>query len=135
MTNAERTLEFLQENHIFYFATVDGDKPKVRPFGFCMVFEGKLYFGMGTHKQSYAQLRENPNVEVCACGQAGSFIRISGKAVFDERPEAQEKMFETTPMLKNMYNEETGRVHALVYLENGVSEFFDMKGSYERLEL
>lgn len=135
MSNVERTLSFLEENHIFYFATVDGDKPKVRPFGFCMEFEGKLYFGMGTHKESYRQVKENPYIEVCSCGDGGRFIRISGKAVFDERQEAQEKMFEKAPMLKKMYNEETGRVHALLYLENGICEFFDMTGGYERAEL
>jgi uncharacterized pyridoxamine 5'-phosphate oxidase family protein len=40
---------FIKENPTFYFATVDGDKPKVRPFGFFIKFNGKLYFGMGKH--------------------------------------------------------------------------------------
>ena len=60
----EKILEFLAENHVFYFATVDGDKPRVRPLGFVMNYEGKLYFGIGKHKASYKQLQANPNVEI-----------------------------------------------------------------------
>lgn len=135
MSNVERALAVLKQNHIFYFATVDGGKPKVRPFGFCMEFNGKLCFGMGTHKASYAQVKANPNVEICSCGNGGEFIRISGRAVFDESREAQEKLFETEPFLKNTYNEESGLVHAVLYLEDGVCEFFDMKGGYEKIEI
>lgn len=101
----------------FYFATVENDEPRVRPFGFAMVFEDKLYFGCGTHKAAYEELLKNPNVEVCSF-KNGSFIRIRGKAVFDDRPEVQEYMFETSPFLAKTYNEETGHYHICFYLEN-----------------
>ena len=45
----DEILKSLTDNQTFYLATVEGDKPKVRPFGFVMEFEGKLYF---RYKQS-----------------------------------------------------------------------------------
>ena len=129
----DKIIKFLKENRVFYFATVDGDKPKVRPFGFCMEYNGKLYFGMGKHKQSYKQLIKNPNVEVCAADAKGQWIRISGVAVFDDSEETNTKAFETLPMLKDIYNEKTGFIMGIIYLKNGVAEIADMKGNFEKI--
>lgn len=104
-------------NGPFYFCTVDGDAPRVRPFGFLMVFEDRLYFGCGTHKAAYQELLKNPNVEVCVF-KNGSFLRVRGSAVIDDRPEVQEAMYLSAPFLKDTYNEETGHYHMCFYLEN-----------------
>lgn len=101
----------------FYFATVENGEPRVRPFGFSMYFEDKIYFGCGTHKAAYAQMMENPMVELCTF-KDGSFIRVRGKAVMDDRPEVQAYMHETSPYLKKTYNEETGHYHMCFYLED-----------------
>ena len=129
----EKILDFLKENPVFYFATVDGDKPRVRPFGFYMAYEGKLYFGMGKHKQSYAQTAANPNVEICTASPKGEWIRIRGTAVFDERSEVMEKVFETMPQLKDRYNEKSGQILANFYIKDGVAEFMDMEGDFESI--
>lgn len=100
----------------FYFATVEDGQPRVRPFGFSMMFEDKMYLGCGTHKAAYAQMQENPWVELCTFKE-GSFIRVRGKVVFDDRPEVQEAMFKTSPYLKGTYNEETGHYHICFYLD------------------
>ena len=60
---------------VFYFATVEDGAPRVRPFGFSMVFEDKLYLGCGTHKAAYAQMMKNPEVELCSFNK-GVFIRV-----------------------------------------------------------
>lgn len=39
----KETYEFLKECGVFYLATVEGDQPRVRPFGAINVFEDKLY--------------------------------------------------------------------------------------------
>lgn len=129
----EKILAFLKENPIFYYATVDGDKPRVRPFGFFMEYEGKLYFGMGKHKQSYAQTVANPNVEICTANDKGQWIRIRGTAVFDERREVMEKAFETMPALKEMYNEKTGKTLGIFYIKDGVAEIADEQGNFESI--
>lgn len=124
--------EFLDECHYFYFATVEGDQPRVRPFGFYMVFEDRLYFGAGTHKATHRELEANPNVELC-CFSKGSFLRLRGRAVMDMRPETEAAMFEKMPMLRKTYNAETGLVHSRFYLEDMSAILFHMGGGEEKL--
>lgn len=38
----ERVCEFLKKAGTYYLATVEGDQPRVRPFGTAHIFEGKL---------------------------------------------------------------------------------------------
>ena len=124
------TMEELQKKigGVFYFATVEDGAPRVRPFGFSMVFEDKLYFGCGTHKAAYAQMMENPEVELCSFHD-GIFVRVRGRAVIDDRPEVQAAMFEAGPFLKNSYNEQTGHYHMCFYLDNlSVMEFKGTEG-------
>jgi len=129
----EKILAFLKENPVFYFATEDGDKPRVRPFGFFMEYEGKLYFGIGKHKQSYQQILKNPNVEICTSSPKYEWIRISGIAVADDRPEVVEAVFTKMPNLRDLYNEKTGLSIAPVYLKEATAEFFDMTGKFEKV--
>ncbi len=117
-----KVFDFLKETGTFYYATVEDSKPVIRPFGFVMEYEGKLYVGMGKHKNCYKQTIANPNIAICACNPQRQWIRISGKAVPDDRPEAVAKGFEYFPHLKNIYNEKTGFVMGLFYIEDGVAE-------------
>lgn len=102
---------------VFYFATVENGEPRVRPFGFAMVFEDKLYLGCGTHKAAYQQLLKDPHLELCSFNK-GVFVRIRGKAVMDDRPEVQTAMYESAPFLRDTYNEQTGHYHICFYLED-----------------
>lgn len=127
----KQILDFLAENPTFYYATADGNKPRVRPFGFYMEFEGKLYIGMGKHKASYRQTVANPNVELCTANPAGRWLRIRGAAAADDRKEALEKAFEVMPRLKQIYNEQTGFQLGLFCIRDGVAEFADLQGNFE----
>ena len=62
----ERVVQFLKEAEIYYLATVEGDQPRVRPFGTAHIFEGKLYIQTGKVKDVSKQIHINPKVEVCA---------------------------------------------------------------------
>ena len=132
---SKKVYDFLKDAGVFYYATVDGDCPRVRPFGLCVEYEGKLYFGMGKHKLSYKHTVENPNVEICACNKDRQWIRIRGKAVFDERKELSDYVFEQSPNLRRLYNEETGNVLGIFYLEDATAEIADMKGYFEAIKL
>ncbi len=130
----EKIVKFLKENPIFYFATVDGDRPCVRPFGLVFMYEGKLYFGTGKHKAVYAQLMKNPNVEISTCTPDGRlWIRVRGKAVFDDSPEIHEMAFATTPVLQEIYNEKTGFELAAFYLKDVEAELRSIRGDITEL--
>ena len=96
--------EFLKEAGVYYLATVDNNKPKVRPFGTIEIFEDKLYIQTGKKKDVYKQILNNPNVEICAF-KDGKWIRVSGELVPDDRVEAKKDMLDKNPNLRGMYNE------------------------------
>lgn len=97
--------QYLDECGMFFFATVDGDAPVVRPLGFHMEQAGQLYFGVGTFKNVYAQLKANPNVYVCAVKKDGSgWIRVAGKAACDDDPALVDACFAVMPDLKPLYD-------------------------------
>lgn len=96
--------EFLKEAGVYYLATVDNGKPRVRPFGTMEIFEDKLYIQTGKSKDVYKQILDNPNVELCAF-KDGKWIRLSGELVPDDRVEAKKDMLDKNPSLRGMYNE------------------------------
>ena len=131
MTNLEKVDAFLKDAGTFFYTTTDGDKPRVRPFGFYMLFNDKLYFGMGKQKESFKQTVANPNVEVCAMNAKRQWIRIRFTAVVDDSAEASEAAFTKSPFLKNLYNEQTGNVLGIVEAKDGYAEIADMAGNFE----
>ena len=62
----ERAVKFLKDAGIYYLATMEGDQPRVRPFGTAHIFEGKLYIQTGKVKEVSKQIHANPKVEICA---------------------------------------------------------------------
>ncbi len=82
--------DYLHECGIFYIATVDGDQPRVRPFGVAEVLNGKLYIQTGKKKKVFKQMMANPKFEITAVKPSGTeWIRISGKLVNDDSREAK----------------------------------------------
>ncbi|WP_283171529.1 pyridoxamine 5'-phosphate oxidase family protein [Curtanaerobium respiraculi] len=132
--NIQKVIDYLDTTKTFFLATEDGDQPKVRPFGFKMVADGRIYFGAGTFKDVYRQLRTNPKVEICATDGKG-FLRYYGTAVFDDRPELFEQACAEAPYLPKMYNEETGRVLAMFYLADATAEFRSLFAIEESLDM
>ncbi len=98
----EKTYAFLKECGVYYLATVDGNAPRVRPFGTAHIFEGRLYIQTGKSKDVSKQMHRNPNIEICAC-KGGKWLRLTGTAVADERIEAQKSMLDAYPSLKGRY--------------------------------
>ena len=113
----------------FYLATVDGNIPKVRPFGFVMEFEGKLYFATSNNRDVYRQLKANPNFEVCTASTKQSWIRISGKAVFDTRHEVLESVYDKSAFFKEKYEGESNPELSMFYIEDGSATFYNFDSS------
>ena len=98
----KRVYEFLKTAETYYLATVEGDQPRVRPFGTVNIFENKLYIQTGKSKNVAKQISSNPKVEICAM-KGDEWIRVTGTLVLDERTEAQESMLNNYPSLRAMY--------------------------------
>ena len=119
--NLEKVLKFLDEAGTYYLATVDGDQPRVRPFGTALVYNDKLYIQTGKIKNVSKQMQLNPNIEICGFAD-GKWIRLEGKAVRDDRIEAKESMLDANPELKGMYSANDDNTEVL-YLENTKATF------------
>lgn len=125
----KEVLEFLQANKVFFMATVKGDEPKVRPLGFVMEYDGRIIFGVGDQKEVYKQMKANPKVEITSVSQDGKWLRLSGSAVFDARPEVVTASFAALPVLKEMYGDPQGPQFAAFYLTGAEAVFYDMQGN------
>ena len=115
----DRVCKFLKEAGVYYLATVEGDQPRVRPFGTAHMFEGKLYIQTGKIKPTSKQLAANPKAEICAFHN-GTWIRIAGELVEDDRLEAKKSMLDAYPELRNMYDENDGNTQVL-FFKNAVA--------------
>lgn len=110
----ERVCNFLKDAGTYYLATVEGDQPRVRPFGTAHIFEGKLYIQTGKIKPVSRQLAANPKAEICAFHK-GMWLRVAGELVEDDRVEARKSMLDAYPSLRKMYDENDGNTQVLFF--------------------
>ena len=129
----EKVLKFLDEAQTYYLATVDGDQPRVRPFGTALVYKDKLYIQTGKVKPVSHQLQANPKAEICAF-KDGTWIRIAGELIEDETREVKTLMLDKMPMLRNMYNEDDGNMQML-YFKNAEVTFASFTAPPEKFKI
>ena len=123
----KRVYDFLKKAEVYYLATVEGDQPRVRPFGTVNEFEGKLYIQTGKVKPTSRQLAVNPKAELCAF-KDGTWIRIACELVEDDRFEAKKAMLDAYPNLRGMYNENDGNTQVF-YMKNATATFCSFGGA------
>ncbi len=128
----ERVLQFLKDAEVYYLATVEGDQPRVRPFGTAHLFEGRLYIQTGRAKPVARQLMANPKAELCAF-KGGVWLRIACQLVEDDRTEARKAMLDAYPHLRAMYDEDDGNTQVYA-LHNAVATFSSFAGAPETVE-
>ena len=116
----KKVYDFLKAAGTYYIATIDGDQPRVRPFGTVNIFEDKLYIQTGKGKAVNDQIRANGKVEICAMN-GEEWIRVSGTLVPDERVEAGEAMLDAYPSLRKMYKTGESGNSAVYYLKDATA--------------
>lgn len=129
----QRIIDFLNDAGCYFLATLDGETPQIRPFGSNLLFEGRLYMCMGDFKDVYKQLQANTRIAIAALGADGNWIRISGEAVFDDRPEPVEAMYELLPSLHELYDEQERKLQ-VCYIKNGHAIFNTADGEQEEFD-
>lgn len=117
----EEVFNFLKEAETFYLATVEGDQPRVRPFGAINIFENRLYIQTGKSKNVSRQLFINPKAEICAY-KNGVWLRIAATFVDDDRIEPRQSMLDAYPQLQSMYSADDGNTQAF-YFKDATATF------------
>lgn len=121
MKDLERICSFLDEAQTYYLATVEGNQPRVRPFGTAILYKDRLYIQTGKVKEVSKQIAANPKVEICAF-KDGKWLRIAGELVDDDDRDVKVAMLEKMPALKAMYAPDDGNMQML-YLRNATATF------------
>ena len=110
----EKVYYFLNDAQTYYLATVDGDQPRVRPFGTVLLRDGKLYIQTGKVKEVSAQIKKNPHVELCAF-MDGTWLRVAGELVNDDDRDVKLALLEKMPELKPMYSADDDNMQMLYF--------------------
>ena len=101
----KKVVEFLNANPVQYLATVGRDgKAKCRPFMFAGLLDGKLWFCTNNQKDVYKDMLKNPEVELSVSSPEYAWIRLHGKAVFENNMAAKEMCLQN-PIVKGQYGE------------------------------
>ncbi len=130
MDNAKRVYDFLQEAKTFYLATVEGDQPRVRPYGAFVMFEDKLYIMAFARTAATRQVEQNPKAEICAF--KGQTLRIECKLVEDARQEVKDAMLEKMPSLKAGLGEK-GENAVMLRVTDATATFYQIMEPVETL--
>lgn len=78
--NKEEIYAMLNQNIVFFLATVDGDVPRVRGMMLYRADKDGIVFHTGTVKDLYRQVCANPAAELCFWdAQQNLQVRISGR--------------------------------------------------------
>ncbi|MDX1763485.1 MAG: pyridoxamine 5'-phosphate oxidase family protein [bacterium] len=120
--NAEEVLEFIEENPVFFLATVKDDKPCVRGMMLYRADGLGIIFAAGVEKDLHHQLLENPAVELCFYRPLDNRqIRIGGAVEFLEDPGMKRDAWERIPFLKARRDAGGAPSIALYRLRHGVA--------------
>lgn len=129
----EEVYQFLKKCGVYYLATIEGDQPRVRPFGTAEVFENHLYILTGKKKDVSKQIQKNPKVEICASiGEV--WIRITGILERDERISAKKNMLDKNPHLRVGYSEDDDNTEVL-YFKSGTAVICSLEGEKRTFQL
>ena len=128
----KEVVKFLQENPVQYLATVGRDgKAKCRPFMFAGELDGKLWFCTNTRKEVYKDMQQNPTVEISVSSPAYAWIRLNGKAVFENSLAAREMCIQN-PIVKSQYQTADNPIFIAFYLADAHAVLADFSGNPPR---
>jgi Uncharacterized conserved protein len=125
----KKILEFLAQNPVQFLATVGRDgKAKCRPFMFCVEQDGKLWFCTNNQKEVYADMQANPYVEVSVSSPEFAWLRMNGKAVFENNKSIKESCL-NNPIVKQQYETPDNPIFEVFYLADGKATLADFSGN------
>ena len=125
----KKVLEFLKENPVQFLATIGRDgKAKCRPFMFCLEQDGKLWFCTNNQKEVYADMQEQPYVELSVASPDFAWLRINGKVVFENNVSVKETCLQF-PLIKQQYQTSDNPIFEVFYLTDGKAVLADFSGN------
>ena len=125
----KEVVAFSQKNPVQYLANVGRDgKAKCRPFMFAGEKEGKIWFCTNNQKDVYKDMQANPYVELSVASPTYAWIRLHGKAVFENNMAAKEMCLQN-PIVKSQYQTADNPIFEVFYLAEAHAVIADFSGN------
>jgi uncharacterized pyridoxamine 5'-phosphate oxidase family protein len=98
-------VQILNRFPVQYAATLGRDgQPQVRPIEFKYEENGVLYFDTVIYYESYAELQENPYIQLCVCDpETMTYIRLGGKVNFTDDEAVINRCFDESEILTSQF--------------------------------
>ena len=133
-------VQFANNCHMVFIATVDGDEPRVRPLALQFANEHGFYFQTEPVKSFYEQMVANRKVEACFYsnegGGLGKVMRIRGEVEFVHDLELKAKLIEERPFFKTIGIEKPDDpLFVLFRIRKGEAFFWTMANNMKESEI
>ena len=101
--NKEEALDIISDAGFGFFATVENNKPHVRPMMPYLTESGELLLALLSRSRTIAQIKANPNVEVCFVDRKMWYCRVSGEAAMSDEISKKQLVFENVKLAQRSY--------------------------------
>lgn len=116
-------MEFLKTHNDVAFATVEGDRPKIRVFRIMLQEGTVLYFATSPRKEVYRQLQADPYAELLAM-EGDISVRVTGKVLFDVPDDTARRIYAENAVLQRLYDSYASMVY--FRLEISSMDYYDL---------
>lgn len=116
-------MEFLKTHNDVAFATVEGDRPKIRVFRIMLQECTVLYFATSPRKEVYRQLQADPYAELLAM-EGDISVRVTGKVSFDVPDDTARRIYSENAVLQRLYDSYASMVY--FRLEISSIDYYDL---------
>jgi len=99
----EEALDIISDAGFGFLATIDGNKPRVRPMMPYLTEEGDLLLALLGRSRTIPQIKANSNVEVCFVDRKMWYCRVSGVATISDDISKKQTVFDNVPMLRQYF--------------------------------
>ena len=89
---------------------------------------GRLWFCTNSTKEVYKDMGQNPEIELSVSSPEYAWIRLHGRAVFENNMAAKELCIRN-PIVKSQYGEATNPIFEVFYLEDAHGMIADVSGT------
>lgn len=126
-----KIVEFIGKRGLYFLSTLRDSRPRIRPFGFCLDYDGAILIPTEKTKNCYLEMKENPHVELCACHD-DLWVRVSGEVKELRNSPAYEIFFQQVPLLKKYFRQDDPNF--VLFELHGTALFFDNEELLEKID-
>ena len=99
----DEAIDIIRDAGFGFLATVEGNKPRVRPMMPYLSESGELLLALLGRSRSISQIKANPNVEVCFVDRKMWYCRVSGEAAMSDEISKKQLVFENVKLAQRSY--------------------------------